>query len=321
MSDVLLEFETGDPEADGTLHMINKQRRVLQESRARILEKGQHITRQKTQQIPDWGNSIADSLCSSDNEEEVNKRLARTQQQMDTIYQEAIKEVEEMLNVESGKLQKEFTNIKNSTFMQDLIESIRKRFKIHIDEKTAQNIEKMAGYGKEAGSWLSKMATGPNAQKGFSQIFRLGNFSGSNMHKIVLDVGHFFGHKFVPWEAVKWAKNIGLAGKAIGCLGAVVGVGLQIFNDKQEDKTGKQILEARSSIRNYYYNVADTINMKFDEQMQCYVEENIDKEISQLDAMQQQIENAIHSKNREREIYCDLKNKALALINKLHEQS
>lgn len=321
LSDVLLQFKTGDPEADGTLHLINKQRRVLQESRARILEKGQQIIRQKTQQIPAWGNGIADSLTSSDNEDEVNKRLARTQQQMDAIYQDAIREVEEMLNIESGKLQKEFTDIKNSTFMQDLIEAIRKRFNIHIDEKTAQNIEKIAGYGKDAGGWLSKMATGPNAKNGFSQIFRLGNFSGSNMHKIVLDVGHFFGHKFVPWEAVKWAKNIGLAGKAIGCLGAVVGVGLQIFNDKQEDKAEKQISEARSSIRTYYYNVADTINMKFDEQMQCYVEENIDKEISQLDALQQQIESDIHSKDKEREKYCDLKNKALALINKLHEQS
>lgn len=204
--------------------------------------------------------------------------------------------------------------------MQDLIESIRKRFNIHINEKTAQNIEKIAGYGKDAGSWLSKMATGPNAQNGFSQIFRLGNFSGSNMHKIVLDVGHFFGHKFVPWEAVKWAKNIGLAGKAIGCLGAVVGVGLQIFNDKQEDKAEKQLLEARSSIRTYYYNIADTINMKFDEQMQCYVEENIDKQISQLNTIQQQIESDIQLKNKEREKYCNLKNKALSLINELHEQ-
>lgn len=205
--------------------------------------------------------------------------------------------------------------------MQDLIEAIRKRFNIHIDEKTAQNIEKIAGYGKNAGSWLSKMATGPNAQNGFSQIFRLGNFSGSNMHKIVLDVGHFFGHKFVPWEAVKWTKNIGLAGKTIGCLGAVVGVGLQIFNDMQEEKAEKQILEARSSIRTYYYNVADTINMKFDEQMQCYVEENIDKELSQLDALQQQIESDIQSKDKERKKYCDLKNKSLILINKLHKQS
>lgn len=59
-------------------------------------------------------------------------------------------------------------------------------------------------------------------------------------------------------------------------------------------------MEARSSIRTYYYNVADTINMKFDEQMQCYVEENIDKELSQLDALQQQIESDIQSKDKER---------------------
>ena len=321
LSDVLLQFKTGDPEADGTLHLINKQRRALQESKARILENGRHIIRQKAQQISKWGNDIADSLASSDNGNEVNQKLAQTQQQMDAVYQDALREIEKMLNIESGKLQKEFEDIQNSTFIRDLKEAIQKRIKVRIDEKTARNIEKIAGYGKDAGSWISKMATGPNAQNGFSKLFRLGNFSGSKMHKIVLDVGHFFGHKFVPWEAVKWAKNIGIAGKAIGCVGAVVGVGLQIFNDRQEAKVEKNILEARSTIRSYYYDVADKVNMTFDEQMQCYVEENIDKEISQLDELQQQIESDVVSKDKERERYCDLRNKALALIRELHGQS
>ena len=36
------------------------------------------------------------------------------------------------------------------------------------------------------------------------------------MHETVLEVGHFFGHSFKPWEAVKRVKGINVAGKVLG---------------------------------------------------------------------------------------------------------
>ena len=56
-------------------------------------------------------------------------------------------------------------------------------------------------------------------------------FSGSNMHQLVLDIGHFFGHSFKPWEAVKWVKGINVAGKVLGVFGVVFSLGMQIKED------------------------------------------------------------------------------------------
>src|SRR5690606_30565213 len=42
--------------------------------------------------------------------------------------------------------------------------------------------------------------------------------SGSLGHKIVKDVGHVFGHKFKPWQALKIADKLGKAAKVGGFL-------------------------------------------------------------------------------------------------------
>ena len=57
------------------------------------------------------------------------------------------------------------------------------------------------------------------------------------MHKIVLNVGHFFGAKFKPWGAVKIANNIGkvasFAGPVLAIADVAVTVGSKIAEEKQ----------------------------------------------------------------------------------------
>ena len=37
-------------------------------------------------------------------------------------------------------------------------------------------------------------------------------------------IGQKIGHKFKPWEAVKWVKGINVAGKVLGVFGVVFSV-------------------------------------------------------------------------------------------------
>lgn len=66
-------------------------------------------------------------------------------------------------------------------------------------------------------------------------------FSGSNMHQLVLDIGHFFGHSFKPWEAVKWVKGINVAGKVLGVFGVVFSLGMQIKEDVDADNRQQEM--------------------------------------------------------------------------------
>lgn len=50
--------------------------------------------------------------------------------------------------------------------------------------------------------------------------------AGNNRHQVVLKVGHAFGKKFKPWEAVKTANTIGKVAK-VG--GVAIAVGLEAY--------------------------------------------------------------------------------------------
>lgn len=61
----------------------------------------------------------------------------------------------------------------------------------------------------------------------------ISNASGSQLHNIVLNVGHFFGKSFRPWEAVRWASNIAKVAK-FGI--PVVTAGIDIWMQLREEK-------------------------------------------------------------------------------------
>ena len=65
---------------------------------------------------------------------------------------------------------------------------------------------------------------------------KLSNFSGSAVHEWVLKIGHTFGHKFKPWEAIKWAKGVAIGGRILGALGVGFSVFMQIKSDQEENK-------------------------------------------------------------------------------------
>ncbi|MCL3836861.1 GTPase [Aeromicrobium duanguangcaii] len=70
--------------------------------------------------------------------------------------------------------------------------------------------------------------------------------AGSNGHKIVLKVGHAFGKKFKPWEAVKTANTIGKFAK-VG--GAAVAVGMEAYGVFAEERAAVKAEHARTARR------------------------------------------------------------------------
>ena len=79
--------------------------------------------------------------------------------------------------------------------------------------------------------------------------------SGSNLHKAVLEVGHFFGAKFKPYQAINLAEKIGSAAKFIGPVMAVIGVFVQINDDIQQEKRAADLIAARRDIRKNYREI------------------------------------------------------------------
>ena len=318
LSEAMSEFKSGDICSDGALTLLNQQRRMLVESKDNIKSKAYSIVRQETQNVRNWGYDIADELTSSDSEDKVNAKLKEKYDETDSVYEKAAKEIEVAINLESDSLKKKIADMEKSEFVCNLKTAIERKIgEIKIDEKTHGNLSGMADKAKGAGEWLSKMATGPKAASGWNAIFKLGTYSGSEAHKAVLAVGHFFGKKFKPWEAVKIAGKIGKYGKVLGVGGALLGVAIQIWEDKQEKKVEIQLQQYRGDIRNMFTDAANVIEMQFDEDTQTWVEANLDPKIQEIDNNIKMIKQSVNIQQSEYEDYRNLLKRTRELISQI----
>ena len=192
---------------------------------------------------------------------------------------------------------------------------------INISNKTASSLNKYADAAGKTGQWLSKIATGANAGNGWQAIFKLGSYSGSTAHQAVLKIGHVFGHKFKPWEAVKISAKIGKFGKILGVGGALVGLGLEIWNDQQERKMEKQLTNYRGDIRNSFSEAANIIEMKFDEDTQTWIKDNISPSIKDIDNQIKEIKDSIQLQDKEYQTYNNLITDTRNLISSIQKES
>ena len=318
LSEALAEFKTGDVCVDGSLNLLNQQRKALVEAKEHIKTESYNIVRRNTQEVRNWGYEIANQLSSSDSEKTVNNKLQEKYRETDSVYLKAVKELEEVIRLENDSLQIFAAKLEKSEFAGSLKSAIeRKVGDIKMSKKTAYKLGSGARQAEEAGKWLSKFATGKNAGTGWDAIFKLGAYSGSDAHQVVLKVGHFFGHKFKPWEAVKAASKIGKFGKILGVGGALLGVGLQIWDDHQENEAEQQLIAYRSDIRNTFGEAANVIDMRFDEETQTWVEDNLQPKINEIDSQIKEIEDAQNIKDKEFSVYNQLLQRTRSLINEV----
>ena len=318
LSEALAEFKTGDVCVDGSLNLLNQQRKALVEAKEHIKTESYNIVRRNTQEVRNWGYEIANQLSSSDNEKTVNDRLQEKYKETDSVYGKAAKELEEVIQLENDSLQKYAEKLEKSEFAETLKSAIERKIgDIKMSKKTSSKLVSGARQAEEAGKWLSKFATGNKAGTGWNAIFKLGAYSGSDAHQVVLKVGHFFGHKFKPWEAVKTASKIGKFGKILGVGGALLGVGLQIWDDHQENEAEQQLIAYRSDIRNTFGEAANVIDMRFDEETQTWLEDNLQPKINEIDSQIKEIEDEQNIKDNEFALYSQLLQRTRMLINEV----
>lgn len=163
LSEALSEFKTGDVCVDGSLNLLNQQRKALVEAKEHIKTESYNIVRRNTQEVRNWGYEIANQLSSSDNETTVNNRLQEKYKETDSVYGKAAKELEEVIQNENNSLQKFAEKLEQSEFAGTLKSAIERKIgDIKMSKNTAAKLGSGARKAEEAGKWLSKFATGEN---------------------------------------------------------------------------------------------------------------------------------------------------------------
>jgi len=87
--------------------------------------------------------------------------------------------------------------------------------------------------------------------------------SGSQIHKVVLAVGHKFGYKFKPWQAVNIAKKIGNAAKVVGPVLTVLGLFFDIKETVDDQKRAQQVQKAQLEYRQLFLDIVSDLENRY----------------------------------------------------------
>lgn len=117
--------------------------------------------------------------------------------------------------------------------------------------------------------------------------------SGSLGHKLVKDVGHTFGHKFKPWQAIKIADKIGKAAKAGGFLIQAGTAAYQVWKNEHEARTAQiQSERQHSALVTEIMGHADKIASDARRELAAIIDPRLDQLLDEIRVAQDEILNA-----------------------------
>lgn len=239
--------------------------------------------------------------------------------EIDTLCEKTSHILDEAIVKELNRLLGELDQLGNSVLMNNVMKRIEVNLDFNIkvkDSRINENAKKIPEIANSIGMFMdvsgdSLVKWVQNAEKAGEKGLKI--FSGSDGHKTILEVGHFFGKKFKPYEAQKIAAKFGKIGeKAAKCgkfmSGAqvVLAPAMAILEEYQEKKYEDGIKSARSSARNNTFEWCESIKGAFNNKRDEIMKEMYD---SELENIQLNVEKLRFDEENEKE-----------LIKKLREQ-
>lgn len=236
--------------------------------------------------ILDIGSLLTDKIGVSEitvnDQNEINAKI-------EAKAAEYISKIEKSLSEKMAEMDEEIEDDLSSEIGSYVFENISTNGVKSEKSYTARYSDFVANYGD-----ISKMlkqgsasVVGMSFADGASSLTRVAASSGTQMHKIVLNVGHFFGAKFKPWGAVKIANKIGkvasIAGPVLAIADVVVTAGTKIV----EEKRIKDIKDAKKSSFNSISSIASDINGEIEKQYALMEAEAFDKKMSEINAIKE----------------------------------
>ena len=207
------QSSTGDDDVDAVEEHMLRERNIISQTSWRIESAVKAIYESAASEIRDKGRSVANDIYDCSDESAAEAMLEKAYSDVNEISSRCEKEVVAKIEELTTDCQAQLDEFYNSDFSNALRFGLGKR---KDGGNAIINQILKTDWIAQGSSKIIANTTGANAAAN-----GLKAFSGSNAHEWVLNIGHYFGHSFKPWEAVKWVKKINIAGKALGVFGVV----------------------------------------------------------------------------------------------------
>lgn len=279
-----LQPKATDMDIDGLEENFKQQRHLLVEARGRMQQVVNDIYTTAASQIRDIGLDASNLLVEGCKQEDVEAELEKYLDKAEDIIERCQSEASIVLETHLSEIKQELNHIENSEFSRLL--KIRLEGKYNDLPAGIRKILANAGSGfQKAGHNILNNAYKAGSNGGL----QLTNFSGGKIHSMVLNVGHNFNYKFKPWQAVKIAKGVAIAGEVLSALGIGVSVFMQIKEDQDEEKNRELLRTNRQKIRGQFNSIANELRDSGKKVIKENIRIPLEKTISEIDKNIQEI--------------------------------
>lgn len=306
------EPSSGDADVDALEEHLLQERRILFSTQWRIEQQVKTIYQEAATCIRDRGRDIANSIYDFSNEDDANSAIEAAYHEVEEISSTCVNNVISELEKLSSDCKAELDEFYKTDFSQNLQFCLSEKYK--TGNPLVERIFKSDALAQGSNKIITNTIGTNTTANG------LRTFTGSNIHQTVLDIGHFFGHSFKPWEAVKWVKGINAAGKVLGVFGVVFSLGMQVKEDVDADKRQQEMRSNREKLRGGFNDVANELVKQFNKALSEYLENNYCSRISEIDNQISEIRKLRIGKSENCKLLEAAQSECRALISEIHTE-
>lgn len=313
LQNAMVEYQssTGDSDIDALEEHLLQERHILLNSQFRIETEVKRIVQEAASKIREKGRKIANSIYDFEDENDAKEAIDNAYKEVDKITDTCIDNVTHRIEELADDCIMQLDQFYKSDFSKDL--EFRLENKLKKGNPTIEHFLKSDTIFY-TGKKIIANTIGTKSSASGLQIF-----SGSNIHQKVLDIGHFFGHSFKPWEAVKWARGINVFGKVVGVCGVVFSLGMQIKEDIDKDKIQQEMRKNREELRGSFANAANEVEKYFNNALEKFLKENYVMRVDQIDTHISEIRNMRTNKSETYKMLENLQVKCRNIISDIHK--
>lgn len=307
---------TEDKDVEAIILNYQKKKNALTDFKRNIKNKSKNVIAKTELEIKEIGRNLANELSSATDPQIYNEQLKEVSERINNRINALSEDLQNILYQENNDYNLQIDEIMNLEITKVLSDSIASRFP-NLSTNTLHNMGKLGKCAKNLGEYLIKNSYN-SSETGCLAKWLMRDYSKTPMHNAVKEIGSFFGHKFKPWEATKITKSISNAGKCLAIIGTALSFVAVWYEDCEEEKQLQEIRNTKQSIRNYFNEVGNEVELHYDSQIDTFVANSLTPNI---DGVNEQISELMKTQNTNSDLQkalLDLNDECLKLIKKFH---
>lgn len=304
-SNQIINQLTSDTEEVSKLQELIRQKQfIVKESRKRLEQKVFSEVHRLSTTITKKGHELVSLITPSIEQEVLESKSDEINMEIDKLFFETSIKIDDLIEEELSILLNEINELMESQLAEDLRETLNISFDYQVDVKDKRLNEK----AKKAPEVLQRVGgllniVGKNFKDWTVNSQKVGEtglkaIAGGDAHKGILEIGHFFGKKFKPYEAQKMALKLGKfgenavkVGRVMGAAQIIIAPALAIYEENQEVKYAENLKKTRLEARDKFNEMSKSVKENYINHLESVLNNVHDKELENISINSKELRN------------------------------